>query len=245
MSNSFSLRFDAAGGKVLFDHERDLEGDGVVELAQVEARELLDLLETVDERISVDEQLSRRFGEDEVVLEELVDREERLLVERVDGVLLEDLLQEHFAQCRRQLINEAADAEVFIADDVLLGVEDLADLDRHLRFLIGLREVAQVRRHRADTDDHGALTVHAQRLFDLRGGLFKVAHLHIVAELLHEHHIVLAHGKDKARLPVGEDVLHGLDGDSVGLFVRAADDEHAAVELGLDVQLLGADVDIA
>ena len=139
----------------------------------------------------------------------------------------------------------AADAEVFIADDVLLGVEDLADLDRHLRFLIGLREVAQVRRHRADTDDHGALTVHAQRLFDLRGGLFKVAHLHIVAELLHEHHIVLAHGKDKARLPVGEDVLHGLDGDSVGLFVRAADDEHAAVELRLDVQLLGADVDIA
>ena len=109
-----------------------------------------------------------------------------------------------------------------------------------------------MRRHRADTDDHGALTVHAQRLFDLRGGLFKpvggkerdAAH-RIVAELLHEHHIVLAHGKDKARLPVGEDVLHGLDGDSVGLFVRAADDEHAAVELGLDVQLLGADVDIA
>ena len=193
----------------------------------------------------MDEQLSRRFGEDEVVLEELVDRKERLLVERVDGVLLEDLLQEHFAQCRRQLINEAADAEVFIADDVLLGVEDLADLDRHLRFLIGLREVAQVRRHRANTDDHGALTVHAQRLFDLRSGLFKVAHLHIVAKLLHEHHIVLAHGKDKARLPVGEDVLHGLDGDSVSLFVRAADDEHAAVELGLDVQLLGADVDIA
>ena len=85
MSNSFSLRFDAAGGKVLFDHQRHLEGDGVVELAQVEARELLDLLETVDERISVDEQLSRRFGEDEVVLEELVDRKERLLVERVDG----------------------------------------------------------------------------------------------------------------------------------------------------------------
>lgn len=106
----FTLR--CRGRQGTFDHERDLEGDGVVELAQIEARELLDLLETVDERISVDEQLSRRFGEDEVVLEELVDRKERLLVERVDGVLLEDLLQEHFAQCRRQLINEAADAEV-------------------------------------------------------------------------------------------------------------------------------------
>ena len=72
MSNSFSLRFDAAGGKVLFDHERDLEGDGVVELAQIEARELLDLLETVDERISVDEQLSRRFGEDELFSKNLL-----------------------------------------------------------------------------------------------------------------------------------------------------------------------------
>ena len=116
----FTLRLDAAGRKVLFDHERDLEGDGVVELTQVESRELLDLFKTVDKRISVDEQLARRFREDQVILEELVDREERLLVERIDRVLLENLLQEHFAQCRRQLINNAADAEVVIVDDRLL-----------------------------------------------------------------------------------------------------------------------------
>ena len=193
----------------------------------------------------MDEQLARRFREDQVILEEFVDREERLLVERIDRVLLENLLQEHLAQRRRQLIDQAADAEIFIADDILFRIKDLADLDGHLRFLIGLGKVAQVRGHGADADDHRAFAVHAQRFFDQCGGLFKVAHLHIVAELLHEHHIVLAHGKDKARLPVGEDVLHGLDGDSVGLFVRAADDEHAAVELRLDVQLLGADVDIA
>ena len=102
---------NAPAGQIFLDHQRHLEGDGIVKLPEIQTGELLDLLETVDERISVDEQLSRRFGEDEVVLEELVDRKERLLVERVDGVLLEDLLQEHFAQCRRQLINEAADAE--------------------------------------------------------------------------------------------------------------------------------------
>ena len=191
------------------------------------------------------EQLARRFREDKVVLEELVDRKERLLVERVDGVLLEDLLQEHLAQRRRQLVDEAADAEILVADDVLLRVEDLADLDGHLRFLVGLGKVAQMRRHRADAHDHGALAVHAQRLLDKRGGLFKVAHLNIVAKLLHEHHIVLAHGEDKAGLAVGENVLDGLDRNGLALFIRAADNEHAAVELGLHVQLLGAHIDIA
>ena len=144
-----------------------------------------------------------------------------------------------------ELVDETADAEVLIADDVFFRVKDLADLDGHLRFLIGLGKIAQVRRHRADAHDHGALAVHAQRLFDERGGLFKVAHLHVLAQLLHEHDIVLAHGEDKARLPVGEDVLHRFDGDGVGLFVRPADDEHAAVELGLHVQLLGAHVNVA
>ena len=84
----------------------------------------------------MDEQLARRFREDQVILEELVDREERLLVERIDRVLLENLLQEHFAQRRRQLIDQAADAEIFIADDIFFRIKDLADLDGHLRFLI-------------------------------------------------------------------------------------------------------------
>ena len=40
-------------------------------------------------------------------------------------------------------------------------------------------------------------------------------------------------------------MFYGLDRDGLALFVRAADDEHAAVELGLDVQLLGAHVNVA
>ena len=51
----------------------------------------------------MDKQLSGRLGDVEVILEELVDREQRLLIERVDGVLLEDLGQENFTQGRRQL----------------------------------------------------------------------------------------------------------------------------------------------
>ena len=81
----------------------------------------------------MDEQLSGRLGDVEVILEELVDREQRLLIERVDGVLLEDLGQENFTQGRRQLVDQSADAKVFIVDDGFFGVEDLADLDGNLR----------------------------------------------------------------------------------------------------------------
>ena len=40
-----------AGGQVLADHQGHLEDDGVVELAQVQPGELLDLLQTVDHAI--------------------------------------------------------------------------------------------------------------------------------------------------------------------------------------------------
>ena len=41
--------------QVFLDHERHLEDDGVVELPEVQARELLDLLQAVDQGVAVDE----------------------------------------------------------------------------------------------------------------------------------------------------------------------------------------------
>ena len=57
----FSLCVDAAAGQILLDHQRDLERDGVVELPQIQTRQLLDLLQPVHQRVSVDEQLAGRF----------------------------------------------------------------------------------------------------------------------------------------------------------------------------------------
>ena len=62
-----------ARNKILLDHERDLEDDRVVKLTQVKAGELLDLLKTVHQRISVDEELAGGLGDVQVVLKELVD----------------------------------------------------------------------------------------------------------------------------------------------------------------------------
>ena len=84
--------------QIFFDHQGHLEGDGVVKLPQVQAGELLDLLQPVHQGIAVDEQLPGSLGHVQVVFKELVDGEQSLLVQSVDGVLLKDLLEEHLAQ---------------------------------------------------------------------------------------------------------------------------------------------------
>ena len=89
---------DSPGNEVLLDHQSHLEGDGVVELPQVQAGELLDLLQAVHQGVPVDEELPGGLGHVQVVLEELVDGEQGLLVQGVDGVFLENLLEEHLAQ---------------------------------------------------------------------------------------------------------------------------------------------------
>ena len=95
-----------------------------------------DSLQTVHQRIPVDKQLPGGLGNVQVVLKELVDGEQSFLIQRVDGVLLENLLEEHLAQGSRQLIDQAADTQIFIVDDVLFGVKDLAYLDGDLSLLI-------------------------------------------------------------------------------------------------------------
>ena len=141
--------------EIFLDHQRHLEDDRVIELAQIESRQLFNLFQTVDEGVAMYEELSRGLGDVEVVFKELVDCVERLLIQRLDRVFLEDLAEEHFAQGRRQLVDDAADAEVFVVNDGLLGVEDLADLDRGLGLLVAVGKLAQVLRDGADADSIG------------------------------------------------------------------------------------------
>ena len=86
----------------------------------------------------MNKQLTRRLGYVQVVLKELVDGEQRLLVQCIDGVLLEHLLQEHLAQGSRQLIDQPANTQIFVVDDVALRIEHLADLDGDLGLFVAL-----------------------------------------------------------------------------------------------------------
>ena len=123
MSKSISVRFV---GKVALNHERNLECYSVLEFAQVKTRDLLDLIKSVNESVSVNEHFSGCFGNVEVVFEEALDREKRFAVERIERALLENFVEEHFAKRCGKLVYKSAYAEVFVADNILIRIENSA-----------------------------------------------------------------------------------------------------------------------
>ena len=70
------------GGEVLFDHQRHLEDDGVIEVAQIKTGDLADLFQTVDQRVAVDEQAAAGLGDIQVVLKESLDEETLFTIQK-------------------------------------------------------------------------------------------------------------------------------------------------------------------
>ena len=68
------------GCQILTDHQCHTEHDGMIELAKIQAGELADLFQTVNQGVTVDKQLSGSLRDVQIVLEELVDGEQRLLI---------------------------------------------------------------------------------------------------------------------------------------------------------------------
>ena len=77
------------GIKIFLDHQCYLEGDGMLKLSQIQSRQLTDLLQTVNQRIAVNEQLSRGFGYVQIVLKEALNGQKSLAVKRLQTSLLE------------------------------------------------------------------------------------------------------------------------------------------------------------
>ena len=127
-----------AAGKILANHQRYLKDDSMVKFAQIQTGELLDLLQAVHQGIAVYEQLTGSFGNVQIVFKEFIDGEQRLLIQRINGVLLEHFAEENLAEGGGQLINQTADTQIFIAHDALFRIENLANVNCGLRFLIGV-----------------------------------------------------------------------------------------------------------
>ncbi|MPM26155.1 hypothetical protein SDC9_72656 [bioreactor metagenome] len=173
-----------------------------------------------------------------------MDGEQRLLVQRVNGILLEDLLQEHLAQCGGKLIDQTADAEVFIVDDVFLRVKDLAHLNGDLRLLIGLGQITQMGCHGADAHHGGGLAAHLKRLLNGGRNLVQLADAGPLGKLADQNHVSLAHGENKIVLPVRIQGLNRVRGDGLGLF-QGANDKHAPGHVAGNPQFLGPHINVA
>ena len=197
--------------KILLDHERYLKHDGVVEFPQVEAGELLYLLKSVDKSVSVDKELPRGLGDVEVILKETLDGEKSLVVKALDGASLEHLSEEHIAQSGGQLIDEACNAEIVIADDGLLGVEYLADLKGYLSLFEGAGKILYSLDGGAYADKHMSVKLGAQRIRDGACELLKILRLDIIFNFLNYCNVMLVDVDNEVLGLVGEEILHGVD----------------------------------
>ena len=70
----------------------------MVKLTQIQAGQLLDLLQTVNQRVAVDKQLAGSFRHIQIILKELIDGKQGLLIQRINGILLENFSQIDLAQ---------------------------------------------------------------------------------------------------------------------------------------------------
>ncbi len=232
------------GGQVPLYHESYLKGDGMVEFPQVQPGQLANLFQPIHQGVSVHEQLPGGFGHVQVVLEEALNGHEGFSVQRVQAAILEDLLQEHFAQGGRQLINQTADAQVFVADDILFRIEYLADLQGHLCFLIGAGQVLDVVHDGTDTDGYLGVELGVQGIGDTFRYLFDFLDVGAGLDFLHQYDILLPGGDDVVLVLVREDILDHVKGQHVGLGVELDQEYHPGL-LGVEAQLLGLDVDVA
>ena len=100
----------------------------------------------------MNKELSRGFGNVEVVFEEALDCEQGFVVEGFDRALLEYLLKEGFAEGCGEMIDKSCDTEVIVAYDILFGVEYLTYFDSYLRLLEGTCKILNAHNGSTDTD---------------------------------------------------------------------------------------------
>ena len=231
------------GCEILLDHKSYLEYDSVVELTQVKACELLDLLKAIDQSVSVNKQLAAGFGNVEVVFKELLNGEEGLLVEVFDGALLEYLAQEHLAKGGGQLIDKTGNAEVLIADDGLFGVEYLADLKSNLSFLEGAGKILYAGDGGADTDDAVGVELAGERIHNGTGQLFKILHLNAGADFLDQSDVVFIDVYNEILALVREEVLNDVKGGNIGA-CGYSDKQNGTAYVCIEAQFTGLEVNI-
>ena len=216
----------------------------MLEFAQIETCKLLDLFETVNEGITVHEKLSRGFRNVQVVIEKCVNGLESFSVEAFERAALEYFLKEHFAKSRGELVDKSADTEAFIVDNVLFGIEYLADLEGNLCVLIGTRKFFYVGNDRADTDMHLEIEFRLNGIDDASRDKLECAGVGSGFKLLNKNYIRFAYVDNVIVSFVGEHILNNVIRDNFA-GIHKADKNNDAVYLAVKAKLLGFYINIA
>ena len=237
------LELRGVAGEVLLHHQGHLEDDGVLELPQVQAGDFLDFLQAVDQGVPVDEQLAGRLGDVQAVLEEALDGEQRLVVQGIDGALAEHLLEEHLAQGGGQLVNQAGNAQVVVADDGLLGVEDLSHFQGHLGLFEGAGQILNAVDHRADTHSTVGVELAGEGVHNGTGQLVDVFLIDVGLNLLDQGDVRLVDIDDEVLVLIGEQVLEHIVGGDVVLLGNLHQHAHPA-DVRIEMELVALEIDV-
>ena len=222
--------------KILFNHKSDLEDDSVVELAQVETGELLDLVKTIYQSVTVYEQLSGGLGYIQVVLKELLDGEECLVVEGLDAALLEYFFEEGVAESCGEMIDKSCDTEVIVAYDVLVRIEYLADLKCGLSLLEGASQILNAYNGSTDTYIYLSEELCGKRVRNGACQLFEVLNVDIVLNFLYKHNVVFGDIEYEILVLIGEQILDNIvSRNIVGAY--NADKENHSADVCVEMQL--------
>ena len=155
-------------------------------------------------KVKDNKKLTGGFGNVEVILEEFVDREQRFLVQRIDGALFENLGKEYLAQRSRELIDQTADTKILIVDNGLFRFKYFADLNGDLSLLERVGKLSEMSGNGTDADHCFQVKLIMQNTFHHFGGLHEVGYLGIFRDLLDYGNIVLVDVQNKGLLLICE-----------------------------------------
>ena len=177
------------------------------------------------------------------IFKELVNRCQRLLIEIIRTLAVEDLLDEHLAQRDRQLINQPTDSQFAVGDDITFSEEDLAYIQRHLRFLIRAACFLDLINGRTVGDSDILHIFLFQKCRNAVRCLIDLLHAVALRQILDHDHIILINRSNEILTVASEISAHHLQHIAV-LSILCLNDQRNPLYIGLDMQLLRPAVDI-
>ena len=113
------------------------------------------------------------------------------MVKRFDGILLEYLLQEGFAEGCGKVVDKSCDTQIIVGNDSLIGIEHLSDLQSDLSLLEGTCKILNAHDGCANADIHLGEELAGKRVGNAASQLFQILYVDIVLDFLDKHNIVL------------------------------------------------------
>ena len=126
-----------------------------------------------------------------------------------------------------QLIDQACNAQIIVADDLLFGVEHLAHFHGDLCFLKGGSQILHVGDGGADAHHSLDVMLAGQGIHDAGSQLFHIGAVDALADLLDQYGIRLADIEHKVLLLVGEQAADHIVGGDIAAAGNTHDEHHA------------------